>query len=57
MDKIADCYGDPFTYPGDTYPGWPPGTLPDETQFVQGGKPSDPHTDPSQFQTVPSDGD
>jgi phospholipase C len=57
MDKIADCYGNPFTYPGDTYPGWPPGTGPDETQFVQGGKPSDPHSDPSQFQTVPSDGD
>jgi phospholipase C len=32
--KIASCYGSPWRYPGDDYPGWPPGTDPDETFFV-----------------------
>ena len=31
---IAHCYGDPFEYPGDDYPGWPPGTQPDPSHFV-----------------------
>jgi len=35
---IGTCYGSPWKYPGDTYPGWPPGTGPDESQFVQQGK-------------------
>ncbi len=32
------CYGSPWEYPGDTYPGWPEGTEPDETHFVQQGR-------------------
>jgi hypothetical protein len=31
------CYGSPWEYPGDAYPGWPEGTEPDETHFVQQG--------------------
>jgi hypothetical protein len=59
VPKEDSCYGDPFRFPGDTYPGWPSGMPqpPDETHFVKGGKPSDPDADPSQFQTVPNYGD
>lgn len=35
--EITSCYGSPWEYPGDTYPGWPEGTQPDETHFVQQG--------------------
>ncbi|HEY7659709.1 MAG TPA: alkaline phosphatase family protein [Actinomycetota bacterium] len=31
---ITDCYGTPTEYPGDGYPGWPPGTVPEESHFV-----------------------
>jgi phospholipase C len=31
------CYGSPWKYPGDDYPGWPEGTQPDESHFVQQG--------------------
>ena len=31
------CYGSPWEYPGDDYPGWPEGTEPDESHFVQRG--------------------
>ena len=31
------CYGSPWEYPGDDYPGWPEGTEPDESHFVQQG--------------------
>jgi len=36
--EIRTCYGTPWKYPGDDYPGWPPGTNPDESHFVQQGK-------------------
>ncbi|HEX7464660.1 MAG TPA: alkaline phosphatase family protein, partial [Actinomycetota bacterium] len=36
--EIRTCYGTPWKYPGDDYPGWPPGTDPDESHFVQQGK-------------------
>jgi len=49
--KTDDCYGSPFQYPGDAYPGWPATTEPDETHFVQGGDPPDPNADPRVFQT------
>ncbi len=32
--RITSCYGTPWDYPGDTYPGWPPGTNPDPSHFV-----------------------
>ena len=35
---IRGCYGTPWRYPGDDYPGWPPGTDPDESHFVQQGQ-------------------
>jgi phospholipase C len=35
--EIEGCYGTPWKYPGDDYPGWPPGTNPDESHFVQQG--------------------
>jgi phospholipase C len=31
---IEGCYGTPWDYPGDDYPGWPPGTEPDPSHFV-----------------------
>jgi phospholipase C len=34
---ITSCYGSPWEYPGDEYPGWPEGTEPDESHFVQQG--------------------
>jgi phospholipase C len=34
LARIEGCYGDPFEYPGDDYPGWPPGTQPDPSHFV-----------------------
>ncbi len=34
LDKIGSCYGTPWRYPGDDYPGWPPGTDPDPSFFV-----------------------
>ncbi len=32
--KIGSCYGTPWEYPGDDYPGWPEGTNPDPSHFV-----------------------
>jgi phospholipase C len=32
-----DCYGTPWEFPGEDYPGWPQETEPDESHFVQGG--------------------
>jgi phospholipase C len=34
LEPIGSCYGTPWEYPGDDYPGWPPGTEPDERHFV-----------------------
>jgi phospholipase C len=34
---MGSCYGSPWEYPGDAYPGWPAGTDPDESHFVQQG--------------------
>lgn len=34
LPRIRECYGTPWEYPGDDYPGWPPGTEPDPSQFV-----------------------
>jgi phospholipase C len=34
LPAIGTCYGTPWKYPGDTYPGWPPGTNPDPSFFV-----------------------
>ena len=31
---IEGCYGTPWEFPGETYPGWPPGTQPDPSSFV-----------------------
>ncbi len=36
--EIRACYGTPWAYPGDDYPGWPPGTDPDPSQFVHPGR-------------------
>ncbi len=36
--QMRSCYGTPWRYPGDDYPGWPAGTEPDESHFVQQGK-------------------
>ncbi len=32
--KIGTCYGTPWEYPGDDYPGWPEGTEPNPSHFV-----------------------
>ncbi|GIV00719.1 MAG: hypothetical protein KatS3mg014_2334 [Actinomycetota bacterium] len=32
--KIGSCYGTPWEYPGDDYPGWPEGTTPEPKHFV-----------------------
>jgi phospholipase C len=37
LPSFEDCYGTPWEYPGDDYPGWPAGTDPDESHFVQNG--------------------
>jgi phospholipase C len=34
LSPVGSCYGTPWKYPGDTYPGWPPGTNPDPSFFV-----------------------
>jgi phospholipase C len=34
LPKIGSCYGTPWKYPGDDYPGWPAGTEPDPSMFV-----------------------
>ena len=34
LPKIDSCYGSPSEFPGDSYPGWPSGTVPDEGAFV-----------------------
>jgi phospholipase C len=34
LPKIEDCYGTPWEFPGEDYPGWPAETIPDESQFV-----------------------
>jgi phospholipase C len=34
LQQLDGCYGDPFEYPGDDYPGWPEGTEPDPSHFV-----------------------
>jgi phospholipase C len=33
-DKYGTCYGTPWEYPGDDYPGWPSRADPNETHFV-----------------------
>jgi phospholipase C len=35
--RMSACFGSPWEYPGDAYPGWPEGTGPDESHFVQEG--------------------
>jgi phospholipase C len=37
LPTFEGCYGTPWEYPGDAYPGWPAGTDPDESHFVQNG--------------------
>ncbi|GIU98398.1 MAG: hypothetical protein KatS3mg014_0014 [Actinomycetota bacterium] len=37
LPKYGSCYGTPWEYPGDDYPGWPEGTDPEEGHFVQQG--------------------
>jgi len=34
LATIEDCYGTPWEYPGDDYPGWPAETEPDPSTFV-----------------------
>jgi phospholipase C len=34
VPKLGACYGTPWEYPGDNYPGWPAGTTPDPGAFV-----------------------
>jgi phospholipase C len=34
LPAIGSCYGTPWRYPGDDYPGWPPGTSPEPDMFV-----------------------
>ena len=34
LPSFEDCYGTPWEYPGDDYPGWPEGTEPDPSHFV-----------------------
>jgi len=34
LPAVEDCYGTPWDYPGDGYPGWPEGTDPEEDHFV-----------------------
>ncbi|HET7237371.1 MAG TPA: alkaline phosphatase family protein [Actinomycetota bacterium] len=34
LPKIDNCYGTPWEFPGEAYPGWPEGTQPDESHFV-----------------------
>jgi hypothetical protein len=34
VPRFDDCYGTPWEYPGDGYPGWPADTQPDPSQFV-----------------------
>ncbi|MGH2637360.1 MAG: phospholipase C [Actinomycetota bacterium] len=34
LPRIDTCYGTPWEYPGDGYPGWPEGTEPDPSHFV-----------------------
>lgn len=33
-DKYGTCYGTPWEFPGEDYPGWPSGTDPNEAHFV-----------------------
>lgn len=37
LREIGNCYGTPWEFPGEDYPGWPADTEPDESHFVQGG--------------------
>jgi phospholipase C len=34
LPKVTGCYGTPWEFPGEDYPGWPEETDPDETHFV-----------------------
>jgi len=34
LPKFGSCFGTPWDYPGDDYPGWPPETEPDPSHFV-----------------------
>jgi phospholipase C len=34
LPKLEDCYGTPWEFPGEDYPGWPVETEPDPSQFV-----------------------
>ncbi|HYG70666.1 MAG TPA: alkaline phosphatase family protein [Actinomycetota bacterium] len=58
IPKVDSCFGDPFAYPGDAYPGWPDDmpVPPDETVFVKGGEPPDPDANPREFQTETTGG-
>jgi phospholipase C len=37
IPTTEDCYGSPWEFPGEEYPGWPEETEPEESHFVQGG--------------------
>jgi phospholipase C len=34
LTKLGNCYGTPWEYPGDDYPGWPSGAKPEPDMFV-----------------------
>ena len=34
IPKVESCYGTPWEFPGEDYPGWPSGTDPNEGHFV-----------------------
>jgi len=34
LPRIQGCYGTPWDFPGFDYPGWPEGTVPEESHFV-----------------------
>ncbi|MGH2652563.1 MAG: alkaline phosphatase family protein, partial [Actinomycetota bacterium] len=34
LAKYGTCYGTPWEFPGEDYPGWPKGTDPEESHFV-----------------------
>ena len=39
LPEIGACYGSPWEFPGEDYPGWPEETEPDPSHFVKGGGP------------------
>ena len=34
LPRVDGCYGTPWDFPGFDYPGWPEGTMPEESHFV-----------------------